>query len=85
MEQLYFRRGADRRTRLRRTEPRYEVWQSNAPPLNVPLAELDRRLNGHQFPADFWAAVHAADHAHAEGDRSWLDRNGIRVPQPPGE
>jgi hypothetical protein len=48
------------------------------------LAGLDRRLDARRFPADFWAAVHAADEAHGEGDRSWLDRTESRVSQPPG-
>lgn len=82
MEQTYFRRGADQRGWLRRKE-RYEVWQPDAPPVAVTLAELDRRLDGRRYPADFWAAVDAADQAHAVGDDAWFDRVGVRVSEPP--
>ena len=51
----------------------------------VSIGKLDQLLDGRRVPADFWAAVEAADNAYAGGDRSgWIESgSGRRVDQPP--
>jgi len=38
----------------------------------VALRQLDTILNGRSYPADFWAAVSAADAAFGTGERDVL-------------
>jgi hypothetical protein len=51
---------------------RYELHFPHGKCRVVTLRQLDTILNGRSFPADFWAAVEAADAAFAAGDRDAL-------------
>ena len=82
----YFRRTdpPPRRWHILRRSERYEVWQVAGEAPLVTMKDLDALLDARRYPADFWAAVHAADAAFAEGDRqSWIEfGTGRRVSDP---
>jgi len=70
MAELPFRRVPDGPRSIRsafRRVRRYEVEYRNGESRAVTQRELDSVLHARDTPADFWACVHAADIAFAEG------------------
>lgn len=74
-ELLSLRRTQDGPRKLRsglRPQRWYELHSPNGEYRVVTPHQLDTTLNGRSYPADFWAAVSAADAAFEAGDRDVL-------------
>jgi hypothetical protein len=85
---LYIRRYRDRpgRRALGQRARAYEVWDARHGRRRLSLAELDRLLGAGRFPADFWAAIDAADTAAADGtDGHWIEITRVEPPADPAD
>lgn len=74
-ELFTLRRTDDSARNLRsglRRQRQYEIHYPSGEHHVVTLRQMDAILNGRSFPADFWAAVSAADAAFASDDMDAL-------------